>query len=184
MFGYQDSLPGIGFFEGIPDGKGSFTIENLYPGDYKVFVNSPPRAPYYLDSIRFGGRDAVGSNVPILPGDLPLTITYKRNGGTVRGTVEGCTTGQVVLIPQDPALRQEEFIQLTNCGQDGRFEITAVRPGDYYGLAIVVPAGPQLTDFSAVLLAVGLEQSLIERSTRITVRSNEATLADLHLIAQ
>jgi hypothetical protein len=41
------------------------------------------------------------------------------------------------LIPQDPALRRDGFVRLTSCGQNGRFEITAVRPGEYYGLAIV-----------------------------------------------
>jgi hypothetical protein len=191
--GFDSHLTGIGFFYGNTDGKGGFTIDNLYPGSYQI-LPAPPPQPYYLDSIRFGARDAAGSNVEILPGDLPpapyrrsteLTVTYKLNGGTVRGTAEGCATGQVVLIPQDPALRRDGFIRRTGCGQNGRFEITAVRPGEYYGLAVVAPAGPRLSDFSAgPPLAAGLEQNLINQSIRITVRSNEATLADLHPIAQ
>jgi len=181
--GFDSALPGIGFFYGNSDGEDGFTIKNLYPGPYQI-LPTPPPAPYYLDSIRFGARDAVGSNVEILPGDLPLTVTYKLNGGTVRGTVEGCAAGQVVLIPQDPALHRDGFIRRTSCGQNGRFEITAVRPGEYYGLAVAAgnPAGPRLNDFSAGPLAVEFDQNLINQSVRITVRSNEATLADLHLI--
>jgi hypothetical protein len=181
--GFDSALPGIGFFEGAADGEAGFTIKNLYPGPYQI-LPSPPPAPYYLDSIRFGARDAAGSNVEILPGDLPLTVTYKLNGGTVRGAVEGCAAGQVVLIPQDPALHRDGFIRRTSCGQNGRFEITAVRPGEYYGLAVAAgnPAGPRLNDFSAGPLAVEFDQNLINQSVRITVRSNEATLADLHLI--
>ena len=180
--GFDSHLAGIGFFDGRADGKGGFTIDNLYPGSYQI-LPAPPPAPYYLDSIRFGARDAAGSNVEILPGDLPLTVTYRLNGGTIRGTAEGCATGQVVLIPQDPALRRDGFIRRTGCGQNGRFEITAVRPGEYYGLAVVAPAGPRLSDFSAgPPLAAGLEQNLVNQSIRITIRSNEATLADLHPI--
>jgi hypothetical protein len=180
--GFDSALPGIGFFDGNADGKGGFTIGNLYPGSYQI-LPAPPPAPYYLDSIRFGARDAAGSNVEILPGDLPLTVTYRLNGGTVRGTVEGCAAGQVVLIPQDPAFRRDGFIRRTSCGQNGRFEITAVRPGEYYGLAVAAPAGPRLSDYSAgPPLGVELNQNLINQSARITVRLNEATLADLHLI--
>jgi len=121
--------------------------------------------------------------------ELRLTSPFSIQGKVVmeapegvRGTVEGCATGQVVLIPQDLALRRDGFIRRTSCGQNGRFEITAVRPGEYYGLAVAAgnPAEPRLGGFGEIRL----DQNLINQSTHITVRSNEATLADLHLIAQ
>lgn len=185
--GFDGILPGIGFFDGSPDGKGGFTIKNLYPAAYQIIPGTAP-APYYLDSVRFGARDALERSVQVAPGDLPLTITYKSNGGTVRGSVEGCTAVaskiEVMLIPQDPVLRRDGFIHRTSCGQDGRFEIAAVRPGEYYGFAVGAdnPAEPRLSGFGALRIGVDLDQSLINQSVRVTVRANEATLADLHLI--
>jgi hypothetical protein len=156
-----------------PDERGEFTIANLYPGEpYHVWPEAAP-APYYLDSIQIGGRDALGWDTQFLPGMPPLIITYKRNGGTVRGTVEGCGAGDVMLMPQDPAWRSYDFSRQTKCTQNDRFEMTAVRPGEYYGLAIAASddGGP-----------VNLDQNLINQSVRVTVRAGEATNADLRLV--
>jgi hypothetical protein len=167
-----------------PDGKGGFTATNLYPGSYEIQPGflSPTTGPYYLDSIRLGERDALES-VQIESGALPITITYKLNGGTVRGSVEACGAGEVLLIPQDPALGRDGFIHQTSCTQNGRFEIPAVRPGEYYAFALAVdaPAGVRrkLHGFHPEL-----DQNLINQSVRITVLANEATLADLRLIKQ
>jgi hypothetical protein len=113
-----------------------------------------------------------GANVEIVPGDLPLTITYKQNGGTVRGTVQGCASlegraaGQVMSIPQDPALHRDGFILRTTFDQNGRFEILAVRPGAYYGLAVAAddPVEPRLSGFGEIRLGVELDQSPINLS--------------------
>jgi len=170
---------GGGSFDGLPDGKGGFTIRNLYPGFYRIEAILPrlSPSPHYLDSIRLGGIDVPASGVQILSGALPLVVTYKRDGGTVRGTVEGCGDGAVYLIPQDPALRSYSFIQQASCGPNGRFEINAVRPGEYYGLAAA-------KDSRIPLSPMNLDQSLISQSVRVTVRPNEATVADLRLITR
>lgn len=167
---------GDDLFDFKPDAKGDFTIPNLFPGRYRVLPDSPP-APYYLDSIRLGDRDALEAGVQILSGTQPLTVTYKRNGGTVRGTVESCGGGRVLLIPQDPALRRDGFIQRTACDPNGRFTIAAVRPGDYYGVVLPsdAPAGAPPPEF---------DQSLLNQCTRITVRANESSSADLRLLKQ
>jgi hypothetical protein len=105
------------------------------------------------------------------------------NGGTVRGTVETCGGGAVLLVPQDPALRRDGFVRRTGCDKDGRFEIPAVRPGDYYGMVVAAdnPAGERRNGFPS---PVELDQNLLNRSARINVRANEATLADLRLIVR
>jgi hypothetical protein len=86
---------GVGVPRGVPDGKGGFTVKNLYPGVYKVVSILHP-APYYLDSIRLGGIDVPPSGVQILSDAQPLVLTY--SGGTVRGTVDGCSDGYVFLV--------------------------------------------------------------------------------------
>lgn len=159
-----------------PDGKGEFTVKNLYPGMYQISSGRAP-AQYYLDSIRVGGVDVPEAGVQILSSAQTLTLTYKRNGGTVHGTIENCTNGWVFLVPQNPALRREGFLSQIKCGPDGRFEFTAVRPGEYYGFAVaansLMPVSPMNPD-----------QNLINQSARISVRPNESTDAEIRLIAR
>jgi hypothetical protein len=70
----------------------------------------------------------------------------------------------VTLIPKEVALRRAGFIRRTACGRNG-FEIPAVRPGDYYGLAIGNPAL--------------LDDGLLKQAAGVTVRGNESTTAEL-----
>jgi hypothetical protein len=62
-----------------------------------------------------------------------------------------------------------------HCGQNGRFEIPYVRPGEYYGLAVAPAARGQVS-------LANLDQNLINQSTRVSVRSNEATDAEIRLV--
>jgi uncharacterized GH25 family protein len=163
---------------GNPDGKGGFTIRNVYPGPYQIqMLPETAPAPYYLDSIRLGGQDALESDVPILSESLPLTVTYQLGGGTVRGTIEACGAGRVLLIPQDPALRRGGFIRHTTCAQNGRFEIPAVRPGEYYGLAV---AGDSPTPWYAAMLNDGL----LRQASRVTVHAGETVAAEIRLVTR
>jgi hypothetical protein len=43
---------------------------------------------------------------------------------------------RVLLIPMDPVLRQQGFPRNPTCGTNGQFEFNAVRPGEYYGVAV------------------------------------------------
>jgi len=156
-----------------PYGKGDFTIQ-LYPGPHHVDLIEPPPAQFYLDSIRLGGQDALTSDVTILSDAQPLTVTYKFGGGSVQGAIDGCGAGRVLLLPQDPALRRHEFLREANCGTNGQFEFSAVRPGEYYGFAVSADSSP-------LWYAALLDGSLLDRASRVTVRSNEHTNAEIRL---
>lgn len=162
---------------GNPDANGGFTIQNVYPGPYQVILPEPPPQPYYLDSIRLGDHDALESDVPILSGALPLTVTYKPGGGTVRGNIEAGGAGHILLIPQDSARRRIGFMRETACVQNGRFEILAVRPGEYYGVAIAA-------DSPTPWYAAMWDDSLLNHAIRVTVRANESTSAEFRLITR
>jgi len=51
----------------------------------------------------------------------------------VRGAVEKCSSGAVLLIPIDADMRGLGFLHSVRC--DAVTEIGAVRPGEYYALA-------------------------------------------------
>jgi hypothetical protein len=156
-------------FAGTMD-DGRFRIENLVPGVYR-FQPTSPGVPYYLASIEMNGRDVTGEWVEITPGTLPVTITYRSDGGTVRGAVEECGSATVVLAPREASLHSAEFIRQVKCGQNGRFEISAVRPGEYYAFAF--DKGVGMLEFSTF---VGRS---INQAVRVTVRAGEATDASL-----
>jgi hypothetical protein len=156
-----------GFLTSTPDGKSGFTIQNVYPGPYLIVADAPP-PQQYVDSIRLGDRDVLESDVQIQSGFELLTVTYKLGGGTVRGA---CAFGSILLIPQDPKLRRPDFIRRANCAQNGAFEIPAVRPGEYYGLAV---AGD----------AAIWDEDLLKQASSVTVRANESTSTEIRLITR
>jgi len=155
---------------GMTREDGTFQIDSVAQGIYR-FQPTSPGAPYYLASIESGGRDLTGHWVELTPGMLPVTINYRSDGGSVRGTVEDCGGATVVLAPQDPLLQYFEFVRQAKCGPSGRFEITGLRPGEYYAFAFEKPAG--MLEISSVAV------KWVNQAVRITVRAGEATDASL-----
>ena len=169
--------PAGAFLTGIPDAKGDFQIQNVYPGRYQILPGlAPPQ--YYLDSIRIGGHDALESGVEILPGVQELTVAYKLRGGTVRGKVEKCAAGTVRLLPHDKTMWRQGFVFFAPCDSNDRYAITAVRPGEYYALAI---AGDSPTPWYAT---VWDDDGLVNNASTVTVRAGENSSADLRAIKQ
>ena len=154
---------------GLPDENRNLIFDGVYPGPYRVMILESPRGPYYLDSVRFGDRDVTASEFTIAPGDQALMVTYKYGGGSVSGTVDGCGSGRVILVPVDPWLRREGLVRDTNCGGGGRFQIDSVRPGEYYGLAISGDSAPRWSP--------AMESELSRLGARITVRAGERSSA-------
>lgn len=151
-------------FTTLPGADGHFRFEGMYPGSYVLQPGGPPPPAYYLDSIHQGVTpvwDAVE-----ISGDSPeLTIAYKTHGGTVRGSVEKCGSGQVLLVRQD----RPRGTLVADCDALGRYQINAVRPGEYY--AVAVP------DFSLR----PFDAALTQMATRATVRAGETTQLVLSL---
>jgi protocatechuate 3,4-dioxygenase beta subunit len=169
------SVGGSDFSTGRPDEDGKFTAEDIYSGRYQVNPIQPG-AQFYLASIRLGEQESPDSNVEFYSSGLPLTVTYRSDGGTVRGAVEDCEAATVVLVPQDLTLRRRPYIRNSKCTAKGGYEFTAVRPGEYYVLALN-PSDPAFN-----FMSTDVDQGRLNLATRIMVRPNEATLADLHVL--
>ncbi len=157
------------------DARGNSIAVDLYPGMYRLGPQlQPPPPPYYLDAVRAGGADLATQEVEISSG-IEITVVYKSDGGSVRGTAENCVSGGVVLVPTDPALRRTGFSKSGPCDSTGRYEVRAVRPGDYYALAF---AG------NSPALALNEAPSLMDGAVKVTVRSGEASTADLRTVTK
>jgi hypothetical protein len=166
------AVGGSEFVHGRPDESGKFTASGVYPGVYQV-IPVPPGAQYYLASIKLGERESTDGRVEFFTSVLPLSVVYRSDGGTVRGTVEECGSATVVLVPRDPALRRREYIKGTKCRANGGYELRAVRPGEY--LALALPASDPAFNF----MSTDLNQAQLNAGVSVTVRANEATMADL-----
>jgi Carboxypeptidase regulatory-like domain len=149
---------------------GTFKIENVYPGGYRI-VATPPRPPFYLAEVRLGATDIGAAERELSSGAAPIMVVYKTNGGSVRGTVEKCGSGAVLLVPADTAGQGLGFIHSVRCDSNDRYEMRAVRPGDYYALAFA-GTGPVPT----------LDSGLLNQATKVTVRPGETSLEDLRAI--
>lgn len=156
--------------QATPDRNGNFSLEDVYPGSYRI-VSTPPPSPYYMAAVRIGDAGLTTAEVNLSSGAAPITVVYKTNGGTVRGTAEKCARGIVILIPQDPAIQAVGFLRSGLCDANDRYEFKAVRPGDYYALAFAEPGGvPQLDDI------------LIGQASKVTVHADDTASADLRAI--
>jgi hypothetical protein len=160
-----------GFLVVRTDGE-SLTVSDVYPDSYRLQFLTDSPAPYFLDSIRLGEQDAFGTFSVVSPA-LPLTITFRLGGGTVRGTLDACGSHHVFLVPQEPALRRDGFIRIIGCDPNGHFEFPAVRPGEYYAIAMAKEPR-SFADLS--------DDHVLSQSNKVTVRANESTSADVRLV--
>jgi hypothetical protein len=166
-----------GLSQTTTDSNGNFRINNVYPGRYKIIAASlGPR--YFLNSIQMGNRELLGQYVDLMSGGiLPVEIKFESEGGGVRGTVEDCGSGTVVLAPQDSALQEPQFVHATRCGLQGRFQFANVRPGDYYAFAF-----DRWEDDPELLSS--LDQSLINKAIRIRVDRGMFIDVDLRITSR
>jgi len=113
---------------------GTIQFKKVQPGRYVIFpVTYLPG--YYVESVKLGEREVMSKAVDLTSGAIPFRITYKPNAGRVHGTVEKGTGSTVVLLPQDEALLDGQFIRSAKCDANGHFEVGSLKPGEYYAFA-------------------------------------------------
>ena len=113
---------------------GTFQIDNVLPGEYRVY---PWRLKpsFYIKEARFGVADVLSEPLRISgPDSSILDILLSSNVGAIDGTAAGplgpSPGAQVLLVPEKSRHRHELFRAVT-ADQNGRFSISNVVPGAY-----------------------------------------------------
>jgi hypothetical protein len=148
---------------------GSLRFPAVYPGRYEIRPTPPPSPGSYLESVRLGETDVTNKPVDLVDGSQLLRVTYKSDGGRVRGTVEKGEGSMIAVVPQDPALLHWLFIATSPCGANGSFEVAGLRPGAYYVFAFDrIVEDWALQDQSFL-------NTVMSRAERVVVKTGEAT---------
>jgi hypothetical protein len=134
-----DSSFGAGATTRIINADGTFTLDNVAAGAYRITLNTFQGAPdYFIKEARFDRSDALNQPLVIsdsVPGGASLDVVISPNVGQVDGVVmdaklQPVAGVQAVLIPDQNRDRTELFKTGTT-DQSGRFTIKGITPGDY-----------------------------------------------------
>ena len=155
-----------------PQGDGGFELTAVYPRSYEVGGIAPPG--YYLDSVRLGENSVPGRVVELTAGAV-VTLVYRADGATLRGQVENCAGGGVLLVAQDPSRRHFDENGRTACDTSGRYEIAAVRLGAYYVIAVAKAQ-------SNFFWAAEWDEAMANQATGVTLHANETVTLDLRAV--
>jgi len=114
---------------------GTFRIDNLWPGEYRVSLAGLPQG-FYLKEARFADTDVLNGPLRLNgPDSQPLDLLISSNVGAIDGVAvdaagQPMAGAQVVLIPGRGRERAELFRPVT-ADLNGRFTISSIAPGEY-----------------------------------------------------
>src|SRR6185436_19034316 len=114
---------------------GTFRIDNLMPGEYRVSIFGLPWG-YYIKSAQLGSVDVLSKPLRFTgAGSESLELLLSSGVASIEGIVRGekqepIAAAQVVLVPDRNRDRIELF-RTASSDENGRFSISAVPPGDY-----------------------------------------------------
>ena len=148
---------GAAFAKATADGKLQF--QSVYPGHYRINVFATIPA-YYLGAVLMDDQDMLGKDVLFAEGAPPIYVIFQPNSTSVRGKVEECGSGAVLILPQDEGLWDFRFIRHTTCDSTGRFDIGGLRPGNYYALALDRIDSTGLDDLVVLRCLAGMAEKL------------------------
>ncbi len=148
-----------------PDG--TLAASTATPGRYLILPQAGPG--YYPVSVQLNGQEVLGKPVDLFPGST-IRVSYKAANGSLRGSVDNCNGG-VVLIPRD--IQTLAFGRFLECRPDGSFEAPGVPPGDYSAAAFRLPINlADLRDpgFLAKVIAAGTSVSVQQSAVTVQLK--------------
>ncbi len=125
---------GGGFGKPKPDG--TFVIENVYDGSYRLHVSGFPEE-FYVKSARLGGSEVLAPEITISHTESPgaLEVELSLNGGRIDGTVlhdmKPAVGVLVVLVPDAPFRDRDDMYSEKTTDLLGRFSMLGLPPGNF-----------------------------------------------------
>ena len=121
-------------------GTGSFTVNNVSPGEYQIQVRSlvelaPGIKPLYVKSARLGQTDVLNGFSITDATEAPLEIVLTRGSGSVEGVVidpgRSAAAGATVVLVPSVARKNTSLYKSTVADASGLFRFQGVAVGDY-----------------------------------------------------
>jgi hypothetical protein len=138
ILGMPSAAPTFSF----PSADGSFVLEGVSFGDFRVTVGRPERVQslpqdMYVKSMRMGNQDVLenGLHLSGQPRDL-LEIILGANGGRINGIVmnarrEPLAGATVVAVPNASDRSKSDRYKKVASDTSGRFRLQGLAPGEY-----------------------------------------------------
>jgi len=119
-----------------PAADGSFTIDGVVPGDFRVSLQRVP-PDGYIKSMRLGNADVLNDGLHLSgPPQGLLEIVIGANAGKIEGSVvntqqQALANRTVVLVPDFRLRQRSDLYKVVSTDNTGRFRMQAVTPGEY-----------------------------------------------------
>jgi hypothetical protein len=123
-------------FSPPPSADGSFVLQDVPPGDFRVSVRALPQDAY-VKSIRMGSADVLdgGLHIAGTPRD-PLEVVIGADAGRLTGTVvntrqEPLANIKIAVVPDAPDRHRSDLYKSATTDRSGRFRIQGLAAGNY-----------------------------------------------------
>ena len=173
----------LGGDQGTTKADGSFSIESVTPGKFRVQVFNEPEGTYLM-SVRFGNQEVMGKTLDLTQaagGDMHVVI--RAGAAEVNGTVTGkkgdtvvpISGAAILLIPEDMN-HMNANLAGSGADQNGAFTARSVAPGTYYAIAYEPDDQTQNVRDPAVL------KLLSSQGTKVEVKENDKKQVQLTIL--
>jgi protocatechuate 3,4-dioxygenase beta subunit len=149
---------------------GTFTIDQVPPGEWMVNINPTP-AGIFEKSLRLGDKDFLYQKIEIPAGsDAPLNIVMSSNMASVAGEIDGGGTGAdakragILLEPVGTWHNLARFYYSAITDDAGKFKLSGIAPGKYkiFALEKIATANFRTPEAGELLDALGEELDVQE----------------------